>query len=425
MSTCILWFRNNLRIGDNFPVAHAYSNYDLVIPVFVQHWSTDAVDSFGNPSLGVQRHAFLMQSIQSLKNTLQRHHSDLIILEGSPVENIKKLALELKADAIVGPKEVAWNEVEEERTLREWSKPLSIKCEFFMERTLFNQEDLPFTLDRLPLIFSKFRQKIEYRSSPAVPIEEPEITPFDASGLYSLHVEISAAPVDPRTAVPFIGGTESAWQQLDYYLWESKKVESYKQTRNELLGRDFSSKFSPFLSVGSISARQIYIELKNFEDEILSNDSTYWLYFELLWREFFHWTALKFGRDLFLPHGLQPGKEVKTGFHAPTYLKWKEGRTGDSFVDANMKELSRTGFMSNRGRQNVASYLIHDLGLDWRCGAAWFESQLIDYDPASNYGNWLYIAGLGNDPRPFRKFNTKGQSERYDPEGRYQSTWLG
>jgi deoxyribodipyrimidine photo-lyase len=103
---------------------------------------------------------------------------------------------------------------------------------------------------------------------------------------------------------------------------------------------------------------------------------------------------------------------------------WKNGTTGDSLVDANMKELAATGFMSNRGRQNVASYLVHDLHLDWRYGAAWFEAMLVDHDPASNYGNWLYIAGVGNDPRPFRKFNTAFQAERYDPKGEYVNTWL-
>jgi deoxyribodipyrimidine photo-lyase len=88
-----------------------------------------------------------------------------------------------------------------------------------------------------------------------------------------------------------------------------------------------------------------------------------------------------------------------------------------------MRELAATGFMSNRGRQNVASYLVHDLGVDWRWGAAYFEQQLIDYDPASNWGNWAYIAGVGNDPRPNRKFNTRSQAERYDPEGRYVAVW--
>jgi deoxyribodipyrimidine photo-lyase len=89
-----------------------------------------------------------------------------------------------------------------------------------------------------------------------------------------------------------------------------------------------------------------------------------------------------------------------------------------------MKELLQTGWMSNRGRQNVASYWIHDLNMDWRPAAAWFEHQLIDYDVYSNYGNWIYLAGVGNDPRPNRKFNIKKQAEQYDPQGEYVRKWL-
>ena len=106
------------------------------------------------------------------------------------------------------------------------------------------------------------------------------------------------------------------------------------------------------------------------------------------------------------------------------FLEWTEGRTHSDFVNANMKELNQTGFMSNRGRQNVASYLIHNLGIDWRMGAGYFEQHLIDYDPASNWGNWAYIAGVGNDPRPFRKFNLEKQAQNYDGEGLYRSLWL-
>ena len=126
------------------------------------------------------------------------------------------------------------------------------------------------------------------------------------------------------------------------------------------------------------------------------------------------------------------------GFSGPVALKEKKefgrtttgsskngisGNTGDPFVDANMRELLFTGWMSNRGRQNVASYLVHQMKQDWRKGAAWFESLLIDYDPASNYGNWMYAAGVGNDPRD-RVFNTKRQAAMYDKDGKFQQLWL-
>jgi len=101
--------------------------------------------------------------------------------------------------------------------------------------------------------------------------------------------------------------------------------------------------------------------------------------------------------------------------------RWTQGRTG--FVDANLRELAATGFMSNRGRQNAASYLIHDLRQNWRWGAAWFEHQLIDHDPASSWGNWKYIVGTGTDVRD-RAFDVAQQAQRYDPKGRYVRTWL-
>jgi len=133
---------------------------------------------------------------------------------------------------------------------------------------------------------------------------------------------------------------------------------------------------------------------------------------------------MKYGKRIFLKGGIKNTERSYVKNHNAIFEKWKTGNTGDPFVDANMRELMNTGFMSNRGRQNVASYLVHDMNMDWRTGASWFESQLIDYDPHSNYGNWMYIAGIGNDPREYRKFNTKLQREKYDPKREYMALWL-
>jgi deoxyribodipyrimidine photo-lyase len=189
-----------------------------------------------------------------------------------------------------------------------------------------------------------------------------------------------------------------------------------------MIGADYSSKFSPWLAHGCISARAIYHEVEKYEEEVEKNKSTYWLKFELLWRDFFKFTAMRYGSKIFFPEGIK--EESRTWKYNPkTVRKWIEGETGDEFVDANMKELKLTGFMSNRGRQNVASYLVHRLNQDWRAGAAWFESMLIDYDVTSNYGNWIYAAGVGNDPRD-RVFNTKRQADMYDKDGAFRNLWL-
>ena len=232
----------------------------------------------------------------------------------------------------------------------------------------------------------------------------------------------SSIEIDRQSAFPFKGGEDKALQRLHYYLWESKNLSSYKETRNGLIGIDYSSKLSAWLANGSISARTIYWEVKKYEQKFGANDSTYWLIFELVWRDYFKYISLKHGNAIFKRDGIlqktYPWKNDKTHFS-----QWIQGTTPEPFVNANMLELKHTGWMSNRGRQNVASYFAKTLQMDWRMGAAYFESLLIDYDVHSNYGNWIYVAGVGNDPRD-RVFNVSLQAERYDPQGEYQAIWL-
>ncbi|NBP70539.1 MAG: cryptochrome DASH, partial [Cytophagia bacterium] len=147
------------------------------------------------------------------------------------------------------------------------------------------------------------------------------------------------------------------------------------------------------------------------------------LIFELLWRDYFRFAAKKYGVKIFQRKGLR-NKPVSATNNVELFEKWRAGETGIDFIDANMKELLHTGFISNRGRQNVASYLAKDYKVNWTWGAAWFESQLIDYDVASNWLNWAYIAGVGNDPREDRYFNTESQVRKYDPKGEYTRYWL-
>ena len=133
--------------------------------------------------------------------------------------------------------------------------------------------------------------------------------------------------------------------------------------------------------------------------------------------------CLKAGNTVFQARGIR-GRQVIYKKDLELFRKWTNGKTGVPFVDANMREMAMTGWMSNRGRQNVASFLVKDLNLEWRLGAEWFESQLIDFDVCSNYGNWNYAAGIGNDPRQDRKFNIIKQGLDYDPSGDYVRMWV-
>ena len=141
-----------------------------------------------------------------------------------------------------------------------------------------------------------------------------------------------------------------------------------------------------------------------------------------MWRDFFKYISLKHGNNIFKLGGIL-GKDLSWKGNEKALNDWIKGTTKEAFVNANMKEIAATGFMSNRGRQNVNSFWAKELKQDWRIGAAYFESLLIDYDVHSNWGNWMYNSGVGNDPRD-RKFNIQKQAERYDPNNEYQDLWL-
>ena len=222
----------------------------------------------------------------------------------------------------------------------------------------------------------------------------------------------------------FLGGESAALARLHHFVWGPDRLPlSYLSTRDGMVGPDYSTKLAPWLALGCVSPRVVWREIKAFEDRFGATESTYWVQFELLCRDFFRYVALKHGNRIFQWHGLVgrgrakgtdgvgtgaadgvggvtsaagadgsggasasgavAGADGATGASLTAeerLCRWKEGRTGMPLVDANMRELAATGFMSNRGRQNVASYLVHDLGLDWRQGADWFESLLVDYD---------------------------------------------
>jgi len=175
--------------------------------------------------------------------------------------------------------------------------------------------------------------------------------------------------------------------------------------------------------LGCISPRRIYYECKKYERDRINNKSTYWLVFELIWRDFFYYFIWRHGDKIYQPWGIiTQGSRPNWSVDKTLLKKWIDGKTGVPLVDASMRELSLTGYMSNRGRQNVASYLVFDLGLDWRLGAAYFQSVLVDYDLSQNWGNWVAAAGLTGGR--INHFNIGRQTNQYDPERKYIKHWL-
>uniref|UniRef100_A0A1A8F894 Cryptochrome DASH n=1 Tax=Nothobranchius korthausae TaxID=1143690 RepID=A0A1A8F894_9TELE len=358
-------------------------------------------------------------------------NSNLVVRRGKPEEVVADLIKQLgSVSSVAFHEEVTSEELGVERKLKEVCTQLKVKVHTFWGSTLYHRDDLPFHhMSRLPDVYTQFRKEVESRSRvrPVFPTPErlnplpPGVEGGDVPTAEDL--QQTEPLTDPRSAFPCSGGESHALARLKHYFWDTDKVASYKETRNGLIGVDFSTKLSPWLAIGCISPRYIYHQIKRYEEERTANQSTYWVIFELLWRDYFRFVGVKYGNKIFLIKGLQD-KPVPWKKDTKLFDAWKEGRTGVPFVDANMRELALTGFMSNRGRQNVASFLTKDLGLDWRLGAEWFEYLLIDHDVCSNYGNWLYSAGIGNDPRENRKFNMIKQALDYDSNGDYVRQWV-
>lgn len=427
MKKIIYWFRNDLRLHDQPILKQLENRNDVqILPIFCFDERWFVKNKIGFPKTGNIRAKFLIQSVNDLKNNLEQIGSDLLVTFGKTEERIYEIHSKFNTDEIYAEKEDTSEEIFIEDELK---KRLNIPIHFHESKTLLRTNQLPFSISNLPDIFTNFRKKVEPLLNMVESFDAPEKLPpfpdeFRNNQTLSLKDFSLDEPItDQRAVMNFVGGETEGLKRLNKFIWFDKSILHYKETRNQLIGENYSSKFSPWLANGSLSARKIYSEIKKFEKEVEANDSTYWLMFGLLWRDYFRFVTKKYGKKIFLKGGIKnKNNDYKNDFKL--FEKWRTGKTGDDFVDANMIELLKTGFMSNRGRQNVASYLCKDLKIDWRWGASWFESQLIDYDVASNWCNWMYIAGVGNDPRENRYFNVNKQAEMYDKDKSYRKLWL-
>ncbi|GAA5955729.1 hypothetical protein JCM10213_006518 [Rhodosporidiobolus nylandii] len=430
------------------------------------------------------RARFMTEGVYDLRDRLRQRGSDLLVRFGKMEVVATQVVKELMENGdeikeVCLQKEYYAEELTIERKLRKRLAEIGVHLEMFDQVPLIHPEDLPFSIPSLPDVFTPFRKRVE--SLPHLgraPLPMPSTFkpfPYPPSGREygGYGADLAAAGIDAvlphllkplestfqmdaldgeKTAFPFKGGESTALERVEWYFervgedGEVPPMQKYKETRNGLLGHAYSTKLSPFLCLGMISPRQIIAAIDSFEATHGQTSSAYWLRFELLWRDYFMFIARKYGTAIFKLGGLEeitdpkqaapklqpgwwkswdrerpPADEIEKEQPA---VRWMKGKTGVPFVDANIQELRQSGFMSNRGRQNVASFLTKDLGIDWRIGAEFFESHLIDYEPSSNLLNWQYVSGTGNDPRASRQFNPIKQANDYDPQGVYTRTWL-
>jgi deoxyribodipyrimidine photo-lyase len=426
----IVWFRQDLRLHDNEALVTAHRMADEVIPVYIFDERVYRGKSrFGFSKTGQFRSRFMLESVENLRNNLRQIGSDLIIHTGKPEDLISELAHQLKVNWVLCNRERTREEVQVQDGLEQKLWGIGVELLYTRGKMLYHTQDLPVPVQHTPDTFTQFRKENEHITPVRAPLPSPTSLPalpggLDLGALPQLQ-DLGHSPfeTDPRIALPFKGGESEGMLRLRHYLWDSNAIATYKETRNGLIGSDFSSKFSPWLSSGCLSPKFIFHEIKRYERERISNESTYWMFFELLWRDFFRLMGKKYSDRIFLKGGPQNKVVAELSNNWEKFNSWAEGRTGVPFIDANMRELNATGWMSNRGRQNVASFLVKDLEVNWQMGAEYFESLLLDYDPCSNWGNWNYVAGIGSDPREDRYINILSQARNYDPQGEYVRLW--
>lgn len=449
--TVVIWFRNDLRLRDNAVLQHPElkkATHLLGVYCFDDRFENRFTRRFREQALGELQ--------QDFSNTFG---APLQCFQGKPENIIPQIVQSLSntsGGSVLASEEVTSYEKGIDEKLQASLSPLGFSLRLVWNYSLYHPDDLPFDVraGELPEPYTSFRKRIEDNNVQVRPLlEVPQLPKLPCPEFKGQGVRLESLPniFTPRDngeardisphgfesktsgteshCLTFRGGESAALQRLEYFIEHG--LAEYKTKRNGSVGWDYSSKMSPWLAAGCISPRQIYHRIQKFENKYGESVHTYWCaVFEQLWRDFLRFHAMKYGNKIFFelgPSGEMPKGATWSYGDRDTVRKfeaWKEGRTGIPWVDGHMREIVRTGFMSNRGRQNVASFLIHNLQVDWRKGAKFFEDTLIDHDVTSNYGNWLAVAGVASRGSRLNRFNMDKQARDYDKLAEHARLWI-
>lgn len=391
-SSSIVWFKNDLRLNDNETLCKAVANGAPLLPVFIFDERLYKTLSLGFRKADYNRFLFLKQSVENLKENFKKINGNLLIRYGIPEKILPQLVKNYNVSTIYAEQEYAFEELQVlERLILNLNN--NCKLDLTWGKTLYHKEDIPYTIDKIPATSKAYRintaKKAKVRAPFLAPHSITRIDNFPKSNIPSIK---TFGLKEQKNVKPFItGGEDKALERLHFFTFKTQQLSNYRYTRNLSLGMNYSSKFSPYLAVGCMSPRLIYHKIKDYETLVKKNQSTWWLIFELVWRDFFTFKGMQKNTLMFKTKGFK-NKERHWENNTEKFNRWCSGKTGIPFIDAHMRQLNTTGFMSNRGRVNCSSFLVYDYNINWTWGAAYFESKLIDYDVSANWMNWHYQA---------------------------------
>lgn len=415
MNVSLWWVRRDLRLSDNQALAAALAQAETVVPVFV----LDPV-LLAAPEAGAKRVAFLMTGLRQLDQDLRVRGSRLIVRRGDPVQELQSLMAETGAEAIWSEEDV-WPYARRREARVSQTMPLYLAGGLTVHppAAIVKNDGRPYT------VFTPFSRAWRSRPLPSaqslLPAPEQLPAPPEVPSL-----PIPSEPELPD-AVPFVPGEAEAQRLLRQFVeGEDAPIYRYAQGRDRL-DLDGTSHLSPYLRFGMLSARQAVVgalgAIRSAPGEEARRSAEIWLN-ELIWREFYMAILAHFPGVLEHSFRSEFRDMVWEGDEA-AFVAWSEGRTGYPIVDAAMRQLVQTGWMPNRARMIVASFLVKDLLVDWRWGERLLMHHLVDGDPAANNGGWQWVAGTGTDAAPyFRIFNPVVQSQKADPHGIYIRCWV-
>lgn len=420
MSTALVWFRRDLRCADNLALAAACSQHDLVIPIYIHDKDTLL--------LGEAQRWWLHHSLDALDKKLAELGLALVLRKGNAEHIITQLVEQYDVDAVY------WNRCYEPSSI---ARDTQIKSQLTSQGvsvtttngSLLNE---PWTIktqsgDFFKVFTPYWKCCLKFKSS------EPPISAPQKINRNS-HITVESDHIDQWNLLPkkinwaaqfshyWQPGEDGAHHKLEQFIQQA--LTEYKEARN-FPDQEGTSKLSPHLHFGEISPRQICQALELAGSQAKLNSSSVECYLsELGWREFSYYLLYHFSE--------LPTRNFKSSFDAFTWQndvdhlrRWQKGQTGYPIVDAGMRELWQTGYMHNRVRMIVASFLVKDLLIDWRHGADWFLYTLLDADLASNSASWQWVSGSGADAAPyFRIFNPTLQGQKFDPNGEYIRRWV-
>ncbi len=424
--TILVWFRNDLRIHDNEILFEAIRKADKIVPVYCFDPDHFGISSLNTQKTGAIRAKFIIESVADLKNSLQKLGGDLIVRFGKPEDILPQIVQQYDVAEVYHHREVASEETGTSARVEASLWKLQINLKHFIGHTMYHKEDLPFPIKDIPDVFSIFRKKIERESTVRQCLSNPESITIpanmDTGAIPTLSdLGLEEQKYDERSALHFKGGETEGLKRLAEYIRDFNTAINSK--RNQYTGA-YLSKLSAWISLGCLSTRKVYWEIKNNE-HLIARDTLNRIMLELLRRDYFRFMLKKHSNKYAQAKDAAEQMPASGKNNEELFLAWKNARTGIPFIDATMSELNATGYISNPGRQNIANFLIENLEVNWVRGAAYFKEKLIDYSPASNLGNWIYILEETEKKQLADKNSAIIKlANEIDPKGDYVRKWL-